>query len=82
MKYLIYILCFCSLQNVYAQKNRQINSLKISQTVDSINRLLEQAVVEKNVGILQKHYADDFVFTHSTGMIDNKQSWVNYIDLG
>ncbi len=79
MKYLIYILCLCSWQNFYAQKNRQIDSLKISQLVDSINRLIDQAVVQKNGAVLQKHYADDFMFTHGTGLIDNKQSWISYV---
>src|SRR5215207_3460669 len=44
--------------------------------IDSINRALDRAVVKKDIGFLQKHYANDFYFLHATGMLDSKQSWI------
>lgn len=56
---------------------------RIKKQVDSINRLLDHSVVRKAGAILQKHYADDFVFTHGTGLVDSKQSWIkNVLDTG
>jgi ketosteroid isomerase-like protein len=51
----------------------------IRKTVDSINSLLDHSVVAKSAAVLQKHYADDFVFTHGTGLVDSKQSWIKNV---
>ena len=51
-----------------------------SKEVDQLNRALDRAVVNKDVHILQKHYADDFVFTHSDGKIDSKHSWIKNVE--
>lgn len=79
MKLLIYIICICSLQSVHAQKNNSIDSAKIARMVDSTNRALDRAVVAKDGAFLQKHYADDFVFHHGSGIVDNKQSWIKFV---
>ena len=44
--------------------------------MDSINREVDRAVVKKNVAYMQQHFSNDFKFTHGTGMIDNKESWI------
>jgi hypothetical protein len=44
--------------------------------VDSINREVDKAVVQKNIPYLQEHFADDFKFTHGTRMVDTKASWI------
>lgn len=51
-----------------------------SKEVDQLNRSLDRAVVYKDLPVLQKHYADDFVFTHSDGHVDSKQSWIKSIE--
>ncbi|MBD0277728.1 MAG: nuclear transport factor 2 family protein [Bacteroidota bacterium] len=51
----------------------------VKQQVDSINRLLDRSVVSKHVAVLQKHYAEDFVFTHGTGLVDSKASWMKNV---
>lgn len=80
MKQLIYIfLSVCSLQNVSAQKNHDLDSAKIATVVDSTNRALDRAIVAKDGAFLRKHYADDFVFHHGGGQVDNKQSWINFV---
>lgn len=48
----------------------------INFQVDSINREVDRAVVQKNIPYMQTHFADDFKFTHGTGLIDNKESWI------
>ncbi|HEY0652613.1 MAG TPA: nuclear transport factor 2 family protein [Chryseosolibacter sp.] len=53
---------------------------QIAKELDDLNRKIDQAVVDKNIDFMKKHYADDFVFTHSTGLIDSKQSWIKNIE--
>ena len=57
-----------------AQSNEEI-----SKTIDDLNRALDNAVVNKDIATLNKHYGDDFVFTHGTGLVDSKESWINNI---
>lgn len=58
----------------YGQELSNTTATKI--VVDSINREVDRAVVQKNVPYMQKHFSTDFKFTHGTGMIDNKESWI------
>jgi ketosteroid isomerase-like protein len=53
---------------------------EIKKTIDQLNRDIDQAVVDKNISLLRKHYGDDFVFTHSTGHVDSKESWIKNIE--
>ena len=55
----------------------QTDSIKTKNLIDSINRGLDRAVVNKDLAFMQKHYADDFIFTHATGKIDSKKSWIS-----
>lgn len=64
-----------------------INTLAVSaqtkegtaKIIDDINRALDRAVVSQDISFLNKHYGDDFVFTHGTGQVDSKESWVSAI---
>ena len=47
--------------------------------VDETNRKIDKAVVAKDMEFLKKHYGEDFVFTHGTGLIDSKNSWLESI---
>jgi len=49
------------------------------KTVDALNRTIDRAVTSKDFKILQKHYGEDFVFTHGTGLIDSKSSWLESV---
>ena len=53
---------------------------QLDKELDDLNRKIDQAVVDKNIEFLKKHYAEDFVFTHSTGLIDSKDSWIENIE--
>lgn len=57
----------------------QRDTARIKRDVDSINRLLDHAVVKKQASVLNKHYAADFFFQHATGQTDTKATWINGI---
>lgn len=58
-------------QGAFAQRD--------SEVLLSINAQLDEAVVKKNIEVLEKHYADDFVFTHGTGFVEGKASWIKNV---
>ncbi len=49
------------------------------KAVAEVNAQIDRAVVSKDAGLLGRLYADDFVFTHGTGHVDSKSSWVTDI---
>ena len=51
----------------------------IIKLIDETNRKIDKAVVAKDMDFLKKHYGEDFVFTHGTGLIDSKNSWLESI---
>ena len=77
VKKTLYLLLFflCSLM-LHAQTSKETFTKKL---IDSTNRIIDRAVVQKQIGILQKLYADDFVFTHGTGLVDSKNSWLKNV---
>ena len=46
----------------------------VSKELLSINAQVDEAVVSKNTSVLKKYYANDFVFTHGTGLVEGKES--------
>ncbi len=50
--------------------------LQIQKEVADTNTQIDLAVVAKDADRLEKLYADDFVFTHGTGHLDDKRSWI------
>ncbi|MEP7323061.1 MAG: nuclear transport factor 2 family protein [Saprospiraceae bacterium] len=48
-----------------------------TQDIIKLNQAIDQAVVNKDLEFLKDHYAEDFVFTHGTGLVDSKTSWIN-----
>ncbi|HMR92851.1 MAG TPA: nuclear transport factor 2 family protein [Chitinophagaceae bacterium] len=62
-------------------------SLAARQGSDSLllvqlNQQIDQEVVEKNIAALQERYAHDFVFTHGTGHVEGKESWLKAVARG
>jgi hypothetical protein len=54
----------------------------IAQTSDELikfNQAIDLAVIEKDTIFLKSAYSDDYVFTHGTGLIDSRQSWIQAI---
>lgn len=50
-----------------------------SDVLLSINAQIDEAVVKKQMDVLEKYYADDFVFTHGTGFVEGKASWIKNV---
>jgi hypothetical protein len=73
LSFFFLIYCF----GLSAQSKR--DSVKLKNELDSLNRQIDHWVVQKNLGLLQNHYADDFVFTHGTGHVDSKASWLKAV---
>ncbi len=74
-----YLLCLLCLNFFISTAQPKNDTTALKRAVDSINKLLDHAVVQKNIAVLQKHYADDFFFQHATGKTDSKDSWINSI---
>ena len=78
MKFILLLLLSCCLfASAFTQKQKDSTSTKI--LLDSINRLIDRAVVKKEMATLQTYYADDFYFLHATGRVDNKASWMKTV---
>lgn len=50
-----------------------------SELLITINAQLDESVVKKDIAFLQKHYADDFVFTHGGGLVEDKSRWIKNV---
>jgi ketosteroid isomerase-like protein len=50
---------------------------KTIEAIESINHSLEEAIVAKDFARLEALYADDFVFTHGTGLVQTKRQWLD-----
>ena len=50
-----------------------------SERLLSINAQIDEAVVKKDTKKLARLYADDFVFTHGTGFVEGKASWIKNV---
>lgn len=57
------------------------DSLK-NEIVSVLNQKIDNLVVEKNTGELSELYANDFVFSHGSGRVDNKTSWLQSVARG
>ena len=47
--------------------------------VGSLNAFIDHSVVKKDKSALDTLYADDFVFTHGTGHVDSKATWLKAV---
>ena len=60
----------------------QYSPAKDSSLIITINQQVDNDVVQQNMPALNKVYAEDLVFTHGSGHIDGKQSWLNSVAKG
>ena len=67
----------CAIPVALSQHAKQDQA--ITELIDETNRKIDKAVVAKDMEFLKKHYGEDFVFTHGTGLIDSKNSWLESI---
>jgi ketosteroid isomerase-like protein len=73
----LFAMILCSSHLSIAQHVGQDSA--VINLIDETNRKIDRAVVAKDMKILEKHYGEDFVFTHGTGLIDSKSSWIENI---
>jgi hypothetical protein len=45
--------------------------------IEAVNKRIEEAVVSKDLTSLEALYADEFVFTHGTGLVQTKSQWLD-----
>ncbi len=55
------------------------NAQTSAADVDALNRSIDRAVIGKDMKLLQDVYSPDFVFTHGTGHVDSKESWLKNV---
>jgi ketosteroid isomerase-like protein len=78
MRFLLIIFIFFQLSlDANAQLSGQDPALV--KLIDDLNRKIDRAVVSKDISVLEQYYGDDFVFTHATGLVDSKNSWIESI---
>jgi len=51
----------------------------VDTAIAALNRQIDAAVVQKDGAKLRQWYADDFVFTHGTGLVEGKESWLRTV---
>jgi hypothetical protein len=71
----LFFLCFL-FAGIAVNAQGYADTATIKKQVDSVNRLLDRAVVKKDRAVMEKYYAPDFFFLHATGKIDSKASWI------
>jgi hypothetical protein len=77
MKPLFFICLYLTALATSAQTNNVLrDTVATKQVLLTTNQSLDDAAVHKDVAYMQTHYAPDFYFLHSTGLIDSKQSWM------
>jgi ketosteroid isomerase-like protein len=52
---------------------------KDSSDLTSIDRDVEEAVVQGDLKLLRQIYTEDFRFVHSTGEVQTKAQWLDYV---
>lgn len=68
----------CQMYSV-ATAQSTVQDSTLIKLIDETNRKIDKAVVSKDMKFLDAHYGEDFVFTHGTGLIDSKKSWLENI---
>lgn len=66
------LVLFLAVKSGYAQQD----SAATVRFIDSLNRQADLAVVNKNAVLMNRLFAHDFYFLHSTGLIDSKKTWL------
>lgn len=71
MKIKLYVLLFLLGPALYGQS---------AEEVEGFNRAIDAAVVKKDMQLLRDAYSQDFVFTHGTGHVDSRDSWLKNVE--
>ena len=60
----------------------QTDKGSVAQQIDALERQRFNAQVSKDFAFLEKVFADDLIYTHSSGKVDNKTNYINSIREG
>lgn len=79
MQKMISLLLFLLIQfSLKAQLSRAGDSASLV----NFNQQLDDRVVTQDIAFLKNGYSDDFVFSHGSGRVDGKSSWLNSVVKG
>lgn len=67
---------------ILLQFSAQASGFSDSSLLITLNQQIDNYVVAKDTAALSKLYAADFVFSHGSGNVDNKQSWFKSVVKG
>lgn len=67
---------------IFLQFSAKASGFSDSSLLITLNQQIDNYVVAKDTAALSKLYAGDFVFSHGSGNIDNKQSWLKSVAKG
>jgi hypothetical protein len=73
-KYFLSLILLSFLQQIHAQT--------VEQTIETLERQRFEAQVKKDLPVLEKIFADDLVYIHSSGKKDSKTSYLKSIQDG
>lgn len=76
LKFLCLFLCCIGVAAVNAQTQKD------SLWLIGFNQQIDDDVIARNIGALQESYADDFVFSHGSGRVEGKASWLKSVAKG
>ena len=74
----IFLLLFLTWLCQHLQARQQKDSLFLVQ----LNQQIDEEVVEKNMTSLRNRYTSDFIFSHGTGKVEGKESWLQAVSRG
>ncbi len=60
----------------------QVSTVADSNYVILLNQQIDDYVVENKTAALEKLYADDFVFSHGSGKVEGRESWLKSVAKG
>ena len=83
MKKLLFLLLLTSIsQLTFAQSKAEKRQAAAKAEVEASERQRFKAQVSKDYDFLGKVFADDLIYTHSSGKIDSKEAYINSIKEG
>jgi hypothetical protein len=68
----LFLFIFCA---IYGRAQFSNDSLRVAE----LNQIIDNEVVKKNVTALEPLYGADFVFSHGSGRVDSRESWLKTV---
>lgn len=81
-KAFLFIVLLATSQLTFAQSKFEKKQAAAKAEVEALERQRFAAQVEKNYDFLGRIFADDLIYTHSSGKMDSKETFINSIKEG